>query len=123
VTDELDAKLARITDRISQRAVTARDELEAIGWLATSGYLRERFGTQKFWLRTPRVEHGDPYFNGCDLSKPGPVPGQGLPPKVQDDSGPQGSRPARPAKGRDPSGEGGGPGGEGGTRGLLGDDR
>jgi hypothetical protein len=67
VTDELDAKLLRISDRVQARAVTARDELEAYGWLATSGYLRERFGTQKFWLRTPRVEHGNPIFDGCDL--------------------------------------------------------
>jgi hypothetical protein len=113
VTDELDAKLLRISDRVQARAVTARDELEAYGWLATSGYLRERFGTQKFWLRTPRVEHGNPIFDGCDLSEPGPVPGQGLPSKVRDAAGPQGSRAARTEKGRDP-------GGEGGSGGLLG---
>jgi hypothetical protein len=115
VTDELDAKLLRISDRVQARAVTARDELEAYGWLATSGYLRERLGTQKFWLRTPRFEFGDPIFNGCDLSKPGIVPPERVPPKakVRDAAGPQGSRAARTEKGRDP-------GGEGGSGGLLG---
>jgi hypothetical protein len=113
VTDELDAKLARVTDSItgrnSQRAVTARDELEAIGFLAEAGHLRKRLGTQKFWLRTPRFEFGDPIFNGCDLSKPGIVPPERVPPKakVRDAAGPQGSHAARTAKGRDPSDESG----------------
>jgi hypothetical protein len=102
VTDELDAKLKRISDRVQSRAVTARDELEAIGFLAEAGYLRERFGARLVYIKTPRLEQGDPA-----LMQPGAVPGQGLPPKVHDDSGQQGSRAARTAKGRDRGDESG----------------
>jgi hypothetical protein len=104
VTHDLDAKLQRISDRVQARAVTARDELEAIGFLAEAGHLRERLGGRLVYLKTPRLEQGDPA-----LMRPGVVGWtQYIPPKtkVRDASGQQGSRPARAEKGRDSSGEG-----------------
>lgn len=103
MTDEIDAKLQRITDRIANRAVTARDELDAIGFLAEAGHLRERFGARLVYLKTPRIEQGDD-----SLMRPGVGWTEYIPPKakVQNDAGPRGARSAPTSKGRNRREEG-----------------
>jgi hypothetical protein len=104
VTDELDAKLARLNQRVQSQASTVRAELDAIGFLAEAGHLRERFGARLVYLKTPRIEQGD-----HALMRPGVVGWtQYIPPKakVQNDVGPRGARSAPTSKGRNRREEG-----------------
>jgi hypothetical protein len=109
VTDEIDAKLARIAERLHTGAEQRRRELSAIGFLEPADALKAAFGVSKFYLRTPRLTFGDPVFNGCDLTQPGVVGWtECIPPKakIQNDAGPRGARSAPTSKGRNRREEG-----------------
>jgi hypothetical protein len=103
MSDDLDAKLARIGARIESRAEAVRTELAAIGFLAEAGHLRERFGARLVYLKTARIEQGDD-----SLMRPGVGWTEYIPPKakVQNDAGPRGARSAPTSKGRNRREEG-----------------
>jgi hypothetical protein len=58
VTDEIDAKLARLGARVAAQGETVRSELERIGALELATALRETFGAKLAYLRTDRIEQG-----------------------------------------------------------------
>ena len=87
MTDDLDAKIARISARVAARntdtTAETRAELAAIGALELAEACKERFGVRLAYLKTPRVERGNPVVNGDNLMRPGCVWTVYTPPKVR----------------------------------------
>ena len=48
-----------------------RAELAAIGCLDLATACKERFGARLAYIKTPRVERGNPVINGDNLMRPG----------------------------------------------------
>jgi hypothetical protein len=83
--DDIDAKLARISARIEQRATDARSRLDRMGF-ADAVALRDTFSGGLRWLSDADGTTGSPIVNGCDLSQPGCVWTDYTPPKRKRDA-------------------------------------
>jgi hypothetical protein len=78
MTDASDETIARVNDRIAERAEKVRAELAAIGFLELAEACKSRFSARLAYLKTPRVELGSNPFSG-----PGCVWTAYTPPKVK----------------------------------------
>ena len=67
----LDAKIEKLAGHVADRATETRAELAAIGCLDLATACKERFGARLAYIKTPRVERGNPVINGDNLMRPG----------------------------------------------------
>lgn len=69
----LDAKIAKLAGHVADRTAETRGELAAIEALELAEELKAKFGARLAYLKTPRVERGNPVVNGDNLMRPGCV--------------------------------------------------